>query len=316
MPTGIEREVTLRIRANRNKNAEGALVTKEEIMAATETEKTKKEKVEEEKVEEKVEEPKPELYISSPVSKLQDQEELHEMYNEKNVWFCPHIKYSPFKNGRAFTFAEKIQLQNALDQITKVSMIARGFCDSSDPSRRLLTSNKFINTVDAEFVQYLDTMFSKTSVIITIYDLRAPGKPELADKDRQEMSTWACDALYKKGWFSIYIGYDFFSLGITPEQRAIILYYNFVKLATYTQVGEVMFKPEPIPIDHHPAVLLFEDIQDRLTEQRSYEEQTQAELNKAKATQASAEKREQAEAFAVARTQGYKIFPAYDQETP
>jgi hypothetical protein len=62
--------------------------------------------------------------------------------------------------------------------------------------------------------------------------------------------------------------------------------------------------------------LLFEDIQDRLTEQRSYEEQTQAELNKAKATQASAEKREQAEAFAVARTQGYKIFPAYDQETP
>ncbi len=50
-----------------------------------------------------------------------------------------------------------------------------------------------------------------------------------------------------------------------------------------------MFKPAPIPIDHHPAVLLFEDIQDRLTEQRSYEEQTQAELNKAKATQASAE---------------------------
>jgi hypothetical protein len=246
----------------------------------------------------------------------QDTEAFDRQINEKNVWFRPHIKYSSFKKGPDYTFSEKIQLQNALNKITKISMIANNICDVSVLPFRIKTSNTLLDVIDAEFVQNLDMMFSKTSVIITINDLRDPVKPELVDKSHHEMSTWACDALYQKGWFSIYIGYDFFSFGITPEQRAIILYYNFVKLATYTQVGEGRFKPTPIPIDHHPAVLLFEDIQDRLTEQRSYEEQTQAELNKAKATQASAEKREQAEAFAVARTQGYKIFPAYDQETP
>ncbi len=164
----------------------------------------------------------------------QDTEAFDRQINEKNVWFRPHIKYSSFKKGPDYTFSEKIQLQNALNKITKISMIANNICDVSVLPFRIKTSNTLLDIIDAEFVRYLDTMFSKTSIIITINDLRDPVNPELVNKSHHEMSICACNILYGKAGLSIYIGSDFFRLGITLEQRAIILYYNFVKLATYT----------------------------------------------------------------------------------
>ncbi len=244
----------------------------------------------------------------------QDTEAFDRQFNEKNVWFRPHIKYSSLKNGPDFTFAEKIQLQNALDQITKVSRIARGTCDSSKLPRRLKTSNKLINVIDVEYVKHLDTMFSKTDKLFIITDLRDPHNPVLANKSYQEMIILESNLRVFQAGSLVYVGSKFFRLGLTLEQRAMILYQSFIKLPKW--IFDQRMRGIHGPIEDDPAVLLFEEIQDRLTEQCMYEEQTQAELNKAKAYVDFANDREQAEILAAERAKGYTMFAAYDQATP
>ncbi len=317
--TGIERKETLRIRANRNKNAEGALVKMEEIMAATETEKTKKEKVEEEKVEE----PKPELYIPRPVSKLQDQEQLHEMYNEKNVWFRPHIKYFSFNNGPDFTFAEKIKLQNSLDQIIKVSLIADWICLTGKLPFLIKKSNTMLRTENTEQILSINQAFMTPNHLLTITDLREPHNPDYINKSYSERLRMEQNirripvSHFKKrtgrgGGYPVYLMSNFFRLGITAEERATILYCSFVESSDLMDMG-VLSRPLSALVSD-PAVLLFEDILATLKE--THARQIIEDLENDKKHKEFEEHRMQAEILAAQRSKGYTIFLAYDQETP
>ncbi len=318
MPTGIGREETLRLRANRNKNSEGALVTKEDIMAATGVKKTKKKMV----VAKKVEEPKPILYIHRSVSKLQDQKGLHEMYNEKNVWFMPHIQYFSLKNGPDFTFTEKIQLQNALDQIIKVSLIANWICLKGKLPFRIKKSNTMLRFENTKKILSINESFKTPNHFLTITDLRDPDNSYYINKSyperlimEQKMLRFSVFMFGKVigpgGGDPVYLMSNFFRLGLTVEQRATILYCSFVE-SKYIVKGI-----DHSPMDtNDPAVLLFEDILATLKETDTDAKQIIAELENDKKHKEFEEHRMQAEILAAERLKGYTIFPAYDQETP
>ncbi len=164
---------------------------------------------------------------------LQETEAFDRQINEKNVWFRPHIKYSSLKNGPDFTFAEKIQLQNALDQIIRISSIAIGFCHSSNPDQIDKKSMKFIHQEDRRFIEYLYTILSKKKNFIVITDMRDRHNPEIANKSYQDIITWESKIDVAQGGSSVWIGSDFFRFGLTPEQRAIILYKSIINLASW-----------------------------------------------------------------------------------
>ncbi len=284
-------------------------------MAATETEKTKKEKV--------VEEPKPKLYIPRPVSKLQDQEELHEMYNEKNVWFSPHIKYFSFNNGPDFTFAEKIQLQNALDQIIKVSLITDLICLKEQLPFLIKKSNTMLRTENTEDILSINEILMTSFILLTITDLREPHNPDYINKSyaerlRMEQNIRRLpishfrDLTGPGGGFPVYLMSNFFRLGITAEERATILYCSFVESSDLMSM-----RPLPRPLSvlvSDPAVLLFEDILAMLKE--THARHIIEDLENDKKRKEFEEHRMQAEILAAQRSKGYTIFPAYDQETP
>ncbi len=328
MPTKTWREETVSLRSQRSKKADGALIKTEDITSAT-------------KVSPNVDayqgiQPWNRLYYGV-YEDLQETEAFDRLINEKNAWFRPHIKYTSLKNGPDFTFAEKIQLQNALDQITKVSRIAKSYCAHAQSLMsitgphlkpkplRLPTSGQSLSREDEKLVKCLDRMCSGTNAVIVITDIRDPYNPEIANKSYQDVITWESKIDVAQDGSAVYVGSNFFRFGLTPEQRTIILYRSFFYLACY-QIDNnhrgLSGLMEQYPESTNRVLLLFKEIQDALTlagEQSRVEkaaaeaqkQESQARLNKAKAQK----QRKQAERFAAERSKGYTMFPAYDQKT-
>ncbi len=274
----------------------------------------------------------------------QDTELFDKQINEKNIWFHPHIKYSSLKNGPDFTFAEKIQLQNALDQITKVSRIVKSYCahaqspkSLTDPLRRqknplhlptsgnlLSKDNERMAKDNERMVKYVNRSCSgKTTDIILITDIRDPYNPQIANQSYQDVIRLEGKFKITYDCCSVYVGSDFFRFGLTPQQRTLILYRSFLAVTCFEI--DYNFGAKSCLLSKYPectdgAVLLFKEIQDALTladEQSRVDkaaaeaEESQARLNKAKAQK----QRQQAEILAAERSKGYTVFPAYDQNT-
>jgi hypothetical protein len=212
----------------------------------------------------------------------QDTELFDKQINEKNIWFHPHIKYVSFeKNVPEFTFAEKIKLQYSLDQITKVSRIAKSYCahaqspkSLTDPMRRqmnplhLPTSDKLLSKDHERMVKYVNRSCSGKTDVILITDLRDPYNPEIANKSYQDVITWEGTINITYDCCSVYVGSNFFRFGLTPQQRTLILYRSFLAVACYEiddNFGAKSSLLEKYPECTDGAVLLFKEIQDALT---------------------------------------------------
>lgn len=191
---------------------------------------------------------------------LQDKALFDRVYNDKNVFFRPHIHFGVTHNREDYTFGEKVMLQVALNEVTKISMIAMSLCDVVTLPLLLQTpGGKIFDIFDLEFVQSLDAMFSDPCTSYTIYDLRGRDGGELVNASYSEMRVQQTrDNGNDWPGIAIYIGSDFFDVTISSEERVLILYYAFIKTANWiTSMGNDFYLAS---MNDHSALLLFKDI--------------------------------------------------------
>ncbi len=168
------------------------------------------------------------------IDDYQDTELFDKQINEKNVWFRQHIKYSSLKKWPYFTFAEKIKLQYSLDQMTKVSRIAKSYCAHAQSKKSLTdpmkhqknplhrpTSGNLLPQENERMVKYVNWLCSGKNEVILITDIRDPYNPEIANKSYQDVITWEGTIKITYELCSVYLGSNFFRFGLTPQQRTI-----------------------------------------------------------------------------------------------